>query len=71
MVPDTRPAIGATPTAFRPFFSFCTPTWSIGCVTGSGAGPSISFRYSFENLELLDAPVLDQELQPRLGRSRR
>ena len=42
MVPDTRPAIGATPTALRPFFSRCTPTWSIGCLTGSGAGPSMS-----------------------------
>ena len=44
IVPDTRPAIGATPMALSPFFSFWMPTWSIGCLTGSGAGPSISLR---------------------------
>ena len=71
MVPDTRPAIGATPTALSPFFSRCTPTWSIGCVERLG-GRAVDQRalevLGLENFaEFLDAPVLDQELQPRLG----
>ena len=43
----------------------------MGRVTGSGAGPSMQGPLQvlgLENLtEFLDAPVLDQELQPRLG----
>ena len=73
MVPDTRPAIGATPTAFSPFLSFCTPTWSIGWLDrlGRGAVDQLALQVLvLENLaELLDAPVLDQELQPRLRRA--
>ena len=42
-----HPAIGATPTALRPLRSRCTPTWSIGWTTGSGAGPSTSGRLRY------------------------
>ena len=64
MVPDTRPAIGATPTALSPFFSRCTPTWSIGCLTRFGRRTVDEFAFEvlgFEHLtELLNAPVLDR-----------
>ena len=47
IVPETRPAMGATPTALSPLRSFCTPTWSIGRAGFSGAGPSSSGRFRY------------------------
>ncbi len=74
-VPVTRPAIGATPTAFRPFLVRCTPTWSTVCLTGSGAGPSISgrLRYSssstFRNFSVPQSLI--RNFRRALDRSRR
>ncbi len=72
MVPDTRPAIGATADGIEAVLQpLHADVVDRARRPARGAGPSISGRLQVLGLEnfaeLLDAPVLDQELQPRLG----
>src|SRR3954453_18324056 len=76
LVPETRPAIGATPTKKLPSFCSWTPTWW-RCPAGGGGegGQRGGRRVAAEELpaevlvlqhltELLPTPVGDEELQP-------